>query len=191
MHDNLKQQKKKGKIFVVSAPSGAGKTSICTKILNLFPKISYSISHTTRSPRNNEQDGVDYFFIAKDEFKKRIDNNYWAEWAKVHDNYYGTSLKFIKDKVLQGESLMLDIDVQGAKQITKSFPEAITIFIMPPSFEVLEQRLRRRGTDSEEVIEKRLKNAVKEIEQKTFYKHIIVNDDLNIAVNEMTDIISA
>ncbi|MBF0572421.1 MAG: guanylate kinase [Desulfamplus sp.] len=185
-----KEEKKRGKIFVVSAPSGAGKTTLCAKILAKFPNLAYSVSHTTRQPRANEIDGVHYFFITADEFKKRIDQNLWAEWANVHDNFYGTSLKFIEDNVAEGNNLLLDIDVQGAKQFKRSFPEAITIFIMPPSINVLKERLIKRGTDSDEVIIKRLANAENEIAQRSFYEHIIVNDELNISEKEMADIIS-
>lgn len=182
--------KERGRIFVVSAPSGAGKTTLCTKILARFPGLAYSVSHTTRPPRTGETDGADYFFITVDEFKKRIEANLWAEWAEVHGNFYGTSLKFIEDNVADGKHLLLDIDVQGAKQFKRAFPEAITIFIMPPSIEVLEQRLRKRETDSDEVIAKRLANAEDEIAQRLFYEHIIVNDELEHAENQMSKIIS-
>ncbi|MBF0230657.1 MAG: guanylate kinase [Desulfamplus sp.] len=187
----IKQEgKKRGKIFVVSAPSGAGKTTLCAKILAKFPNLAYSVSHTTRKPRANEIDGVDYFFITVDEFKKRIEENLWAEWATVHDNFYGTSLKFIEENVADGNNLLLDIDVQGAKQFKRSFPEAVTIFIMPPSINVLKERLIKRGTDSDDVIIKRIANAENEIAQRAFYEHIIVNDQLNLSEKEMADIIS-
>ncbi len=186
---NLKNIKQKGRVFVVSAPSGAGKTTLCRRILDKFDFLSYSISHTTRLPRNGEENGVDYFFITKDEFEEKIRSGFWAEWANVHDNLYGTSLEFIKEKIQNGSSLLLDIDVQGAKQIKAAIPDAITIFIMPPSFEILEQRLRARGTDSEEVIQKRLVNAEKEINAKEFYDFSIVNDDLDKAVEEFAEII--
>ncbi|MBF0203133.1 MAG: guanylate kinase [Desulfamplus sp.] len=180
----------RGKIFVVSAPSGAGKTTLCTKILAQFPELSYSVSHTTRQPRASEKDGIDYFFITVNEFKKRIEANLWAEWAEVHGNFYGTSLDFIEVNLSKGNHLLLDIDVQGAKKIRQSFPEAITIFIMPPSIEVLEERLKKRETDSEEVIAKRIANAVNEIAQSSFYQHIIVNDNLEHAEKELATIIA-
>lgn len=190
MDQKTRQDKSRGKIFVVSAPSGAGKTTLCTKILAKFPELAYSVSHTTRPPRAGEQDGVDYFFITPDEFKKRIAQNLWAEWAQVHDNFYGTSMKFIEENIDKGNHLLLDIDVQGAKQFKKAFPEAITLFIMPPSIDVLEKRLQKRGTDSEDVIAKRVSNAAVEIEQRSFYQHVIVNDDLEKAEKEMMKIIS-
>lgn len=181
--------RKRGSIFVVSAPSGAGKTTLCTKIMTQFPELAYSVSHTTREPRANERDGIDYFFITVDEFKKRVAENLWAEWAEVHGNFYGTSLKFIEDKMAEGKHLLLDIDVQGAKQFKSTFPEATTIFIMPPSIEILEQRLRQRSTDSDDIIEKRVANASDEISQSSFYEHIIVNDSLSRAEQQMAAII--
>jgi len=185
----LKKNNNKGRIFIVSAPSGSGKTTLCRKMLERFPFLSYSISHTTRAPRKDEKEGIDYFFITKKEFLKKIQENFWAEWAKVHDNLYGTSLKFIKEKIEKGSSLLLDIDIQGAKQIKAAIPNGVTIFIMPPSFRVLEQRLRLRGTDSEDVIQKRLANAEKEMQEKNFYDFSIVNDDLNMADLELAQII--
>ncbi len=179
----------RGQVFVVSAPSGAGKTTLCRKILEKYDFLSYSISHTTRPPRKNEKNGVDYFFITKEEFQNKIRTDFWAEWAEVHDNLYGTSIKFIEEKIKTGVSLLLDIDVQGAKQIKASIPDAITIFIMPPSFKVLEKRLKSRGTDSEDVIKKRLANAEKEVKEKKFYDFTIVNDDLDRAALEFGKII--
>lgn len=184
----MEHSKKSGKLFVVSAPSGAGKTTLCRLMLEKFPEISYSVSHTTRSPRNGEVHGKDYFFIGKEEFEERIENNLWAEWAKVHDNYYGTSLTFIRETLEKGGNLLLDIDVQGARQITKAFPSAVTLFIMAPDLGTLEQRLRGRGTDSEETIQQRMKNAEKEIAQKDCYNHVIENDDLEISKNEILTI---
>ncbi len=186
-HD-ISQGMKKGALFVVSAPSGAGKTTLCNMMRKRFPDIAYSISHTTRPPRKGEKNGVDYYFISKDEFETRIKNRRWVEWAKVHDNYYGTSLDFIESSVNKGKILLLDIDVQGAKQIKSAFPDAVTIFIMPPSFEVLENRLKERGTDGDEVIARRLENALAEMEEKAFYDHVIVNDDLDTAEKEMGEI---
>ncbi len=181
-------QEKRGRLFVVSAPSGAGKTTLCAKMLKRFSHLSYSISHTTRPPRAGEKDGVEYYFITADAFKERIDNDQWVEWAKVHENYYGTSKEVIEKGAAEGNHLLLDIDVQGARQVKAIFPEAITLFIMPPSLSVLEERLRKRGTDADAVIKKRIANAEGEMAQKDFYQHVIVNDDLAQAEKEMTDI---
>ncbi len=178
----------KGKLFVVSAPSGAGKTTLVRKVLKEFETLSYSVSHTTRPPRKNEEDGLDYFFISPDEFEENIVKGLWLEWAKVHGNYYGTSKPFVQDCLKKGKNLLLDIDVQGAEQIMASGLDPVSIFIMPPSFEVLRQRLLNRGTDSEEVIEKRLENAKMEIAEKDRYTHVVVNDDLDTALKELCSI---
>lgn len=177
-----------GKLFIVSAPSGAGKTTLIKQVLNRFENISYSVSHTTRSPRGNERDGIDYFFISPDEFEQKIKQNHWLEWAKVHDNYYGTSREFVTHCLGRGDHLLLDIDVQGAGQIMASGMDLVSIFILPPSFEVLSHRLENRKTDSKEVIAKRLEAAKSEIRQKKLYHYIVINDDLNDAVAELCSI---
>ena len=175
----------RGKLYVVSAPSGAGKTTLIKKVLNRFKTLFYSVSHTTRAPRNNEQQGLDYFFISQEEFEEKISLDYWFEWAKVHGNYYGTSKDFIKTSLDQGKSLILDIDVQGTCQIIKSGLEMVTIFIMPPSIEILSQRLENRGSDSKKVIDKRIENAKIEIAKKHMYQYVVINDDLNKAIEEL------
>jgi len=175
----------RGKLYVVSAPSGAGKTTLIKKVLNRFKTLSYSVSHTTRAPRNNEQQGLDYFFISQEEFEEKISKDYWLEWAKVHGNYYGTSKNFIKTSLDQGKNLILDIDVQGTCQIIKSELEMVTIFIMPPSIEILSQRLENRGSDSKKVIDKRIENAKIEIAKKYMYQYVVINDDLNKAIEEL------
>ncbi len=177
-----------GRLFIVSAPSGAGKTTLTNYILNSFDNISYSVSHTTRAPRGKEKHGKDYFFIDEKEFVKRIEQHLWLEWAKVHDNYYGTSLDFVQDQLNKGRHILLDIDVQGARQVMGSLTDIVSIFIMPPSFEVLEQRLKHRGTDSDKVIQKRLKNAKAEMAKKDLYDHVVVNDDLDRAIADMMKI---
>jgi guanylate kinase len=182
--------KSKGKLFIISAPSGAGKTTLCTRLLECCPDIFYSISYTTRSPRPGETDGKDYHFITSEAFLEKQAHDYWAEWARVHDHYYGTSAELLSDSMAQGQDILMDIDVQGAMQIKERFPEAITIFIMPPSMDVLKRRLCGRATDSRTIIEKRLQNAVREMEQKDFYQHVIVNDELEKAANELIEIVS-
>lgn len=177
-----------GKLFIISAPSGAGKTTLVGKVLNQFKQLSYSVSYTTRSPRKNEQEGIDYFFISPAEFEQKIRLNYWLEWAKVYDNYYGTSKDSIKSCLEKGQSLLLDIDVQGAKQIMDTDMDLVSIFIMPPSFEILSQRLENRGTDSQEVIARRLEIAKSEMMQKDEYQYVVVNDDLDEAVEELCSI---
>jgi guanylate kinase len=181
--------KKRGKIFVISAPSGAGKTTLCQAVLKKFPEISYSISHTTRKPRKDEKDGEDYFFISKIDFQEKINQGFWLEWAKVHGNFYGTSKEHLGKQTAQGFNVLLEIDTKGAKQIKKFYPDAVTIFIMVPSFEVLEKRLKGRATDSEDIINMRLENARAEIEQKDFYDYIVVNDQLDTACERICEIV--
>lgn len=186
-----KHTKRKGRLLVISAPSGTGKTTLCRLLMDQFKGISYSVSHTTRKPRTGEVHGTDYYFVSVEEFERMIANRELVEWAKVHDNYYGTSLGFIRQSLDAGLDILLDIDVQGAANIRAVYPEAVTVFIMPPSMEALRERLGKRGTDSPEVIETRIKNAVMEIAQKDLYRHVIVNDDLETAKNQLFSIIRA
>ncbi len=178
----------KGRLFIVSAPSGAGKTTLTRKLLDRFDQLSYSVSHTTRNPRGGEVDGKDYFFINKVEFQTLIDEGQMLEWARVHDNFYGTSRTFVDEQLTKGKSILLDIDVQGGRQIMDTDLKPVSIFIMPPCLGALEDRLRGRGTDSPEVIKKRLDNAGDEMEQRSFYDHVVVNDDLDSALAEFSAI---
>ena len=181
-------RKMPGRLFIISAPSGAGKSTLCRAVLNRYPDLLYSISYTTRPPRHSEQNGVDYHFISKVEFEKKIASRQWAEWADVHGNYYGTSGEFIDAGLSAGRNILLDIDIQGTRQILKKYPEGITIFIMPPSLDVLRYRLEARGTDSSDIIDLRLENAQKEMAQKDFYRYVIINDKLPDAVAELITI---
>jgi guanylate kinase len=149
------------------------------------------VSYTTRSPREGERDGLDYHFITRDEFEDRLARGQWAEWARVHGNYYGTDAGFLEKTVAAGEDVLLDIDVQGAIQILKRFPDSVTVFIMPPSLAALKHRLTQRGTETPEVIERRVKNAVAEIAQKDLYRHVIVNDQLDEAISAFITVIGA
>jgi guanylate kinase len=176
---------KRGFLFIISAPSGAGKSTLCRAVLDRFTDLVYSVSYTTRSLRSGEQKGVDYHFIVKDEFEKGIASGRWAEWAEVHDHYYGTSADFLDGELSIGRDILLDIDIQGTRQILQRYPDGVTIFIMPPSLETLKSRLQSRGTDSPEVIAVRLKNAREEMAQKNLYRHIITNDRLTDAVAEL------
>jgi len=180
---------KPGLLFIISAPSGAGKSTLCRAVRERFPDLLYSISYTTRPPRKGEQNGVDYHFIAKAEFERRISRSLWAEWAEVHGNYYGTSAEFIDRGLREGRDFLLDIDVQGTRRILKRYPQAITVFIMPPSLETLRVRLEKRGTDSPEAIALRLKNAQQEMAQQDLYRHVIINDRLSDAVAELIGMI--
>ena len=180
--------KKPGFLFIISAPSGAGKSTLCHAVMDRFSDLAYSISYTTRSPRSGEQNGVDYHFIVKDEFEYGIAHGRWAEWAQVHDHYYGTSAEFLDRELSVGRDILLDIDTQGTRQILQRYPDGVTIFILPPSLEALKSRLQSRNTDSPEVIAVRMKNARKEIAQKNLYRHIITNDRLTVAVAELITI---
>ena len=183
--------KKPGVLFIISAPSGAGKSTLCRAVLNRFSDLVYSVSYTTRSLRGGEQNGVDYHFISKDEFEKGISQGRWAEWAEVHNHYYGTCADFLDGELNAGRDILLDIDIQGAGQILQRYPDSVTIFIMPPSLKTLKARLQARGTDSPEVIAVRLKNAQDEIAQKDVYRHIIINDRLTDAIAELIAIIES
>ena len=180
---------KKGTLFVISAPSGAGKTTLIGQVLKQFPQLSYSISHTTRKPRKGETHGRDYFFIDEKEFQTLILQDQWIEWAQVHGNFYGTSKAFVTQKLAAGENILLDIDVQGARQIMNSELGLVSIFILPPSMEVLLQRLESRGTDSPSVISRRMENARWEMDQQGAYDHVIVNDDIDQAVADLCSIL--
>jgi len=185
----LKEMKpKRGHLFIISAPSGAGKTTLVKAALKQFTDMLYSISYTTRKPRADERNGVDYHFVSKQDFKKGITKDRWAEWAEVYGNYYGTSAEFIEKSLSSGCDILLDIDVQGTLQILKHYPDSVTIFILPPSMNTLRKRLEMRASDSKAVIEKRLVNARKEMAQKKMYRHIIVNDKLPDAIEEISAI---
>jgi guanylate kinase len=179
-----------GRLFVVSAPSGAGKTTLCSAVRRHFDDLAYSVSYTTRAPRPGEQHGKDYFFISRDEFEAGIAQNRWAEWARVHGNLYGTSAQWIDDTLAAGKDILLDIDVQGARQMLARFPQAITIFIRPPSMAALEARLTGRGTDDAATRALRLANAKEELAQQDRYRHVVVNDDLERATGELIDILT-
>ena len=178
-----------GILFVVSAPSGAGKTTLCRKALAHYPDLRYSVSYTTRPPRKGEKNGTDYYFISTEEFESGIHDHRWAEWARVHGHYYGTSADFIDRARASGHDVLLDIDVQGARQLLNRYPESVTIFVMPPSLNILRQRLEARATDAPETIERRMQAAQTEIGQKDVYRHVIVNDVLAEAVDALIELI--
>ncbi|WP_022850006.1 guanylate kinase [Limisalsivibrio acetivorans] len=171
----------KGKLFVVSAPSGAGKTSLCNRLLEEEERISYSISYTTRQPRHDEEHGRDYFFINVEEFESMIEDGEFIEWAKVHNNYYGTRKKTVEEYLADGRDVLLDIDPQGARQLRKKLGYGVYIFITAPSIAELEKRLRNRRTEPEEIMKLRLDNARKELKLFGEYDYIILNQDFDEA----------
>ena len=181
---------KKGKLFVFAAPSGAGKTTLVHAVVTKHPELRFSISYTTRKPRKNEADGVDYLFVSKDEFMKLRDEGEMLEYAVVFDNYYATSRSQVEKHLADHRNVILEIDWQGARQVRESMPECVTIFILPPSVEELERRLRDRRTDSPEVIERRLRDALSDMSHWDEFDHVIINDDLNQAVADLEDVLA-
>jgi guanylate kinase len=181
----------KGKIIVISGPSGVGKSTLIKGVRQRIDNTGYSISHTTRSPRSNEKDGEDYYFIDKAAFKEMIDKDAFVEWAQVYDDYYGTSYGTLEDRLDTGLDIILDIDVQGAKNIKEKIDNCLLIFILPPSREILEKRLRDRATDDADAIEKRISVATEELKSCNWYDYLIINDDLERATKELESIILA
>jgi guanylate kinase len=176
---------KKGKIIVISAPSGTGKTTIVRRILRDFPEFVFSVSATTRKKREHEVDGLDYFFISEDEFKEKIQNNEFVEWELFYDYYYGTFRNFIDNRVNNGKPVILEVDVHGAVEIKRIYPEAILIYIAPPSLDELIARLKKRQTENEEELKKRIERAKMELSQKDKFDYFIINNDLNTAFQEI------
>ena len=183
--------KQTGQLIVLSGPSGAGKSTVISRLFQLRDNIHFSVSYTTRAPRAGEQDGVNYNFVSRQEFERMIADNELLEYAEYVGNYYGTSLKVIQDKLAAGIDVLLDIEVQGAAEVRKLCPEALFIFIMPPSFEELSRRLHSRGTDSEEVIAGRLEKAKEEFKEIPNYDYLVVNDKVEQAAREMESILIA
>ncbi|MDR0677004.1 MAG: guanylate kinase [Elusimicrobiota bacterium] len=181
--------RKKGNLFIVSGPSGVGKSTILKRILRNNKNIIFSISCTTRQKRIDEIDGKDYFFISKENFLNKIKNEEFIEWAKVHENYYGTLKKWIEDNLKTGKDIILDIDYQGAKNIKKSLTNGTFVFIIPPTLEILKERIMERNTENDESLKKRLENAKRELKKKDFYDYIIKNDVLEEAAMEFKNII--
>ena len=184
-------EKMKGLLIVISAPSGTGKTTLCHMLLEEFSNMEFSISYTTRKPRLGELNGRDYFFVDRRTFEKMIEEGDFLEWAEVYGNLYGTSKSQVLKALEEGKDILLDIDTQGALQVKKNFPEAVLIFILPPSLKELERRLRKRGTDDEETIRKRLQIARKEIGKALEYDYLVVNDILEVAFERLRSIITA
>lgn len=186
-------------LIVVSAPSGAGKSSLCNRLVEEFPGMTYSVSCTTRAPRGEERDGVHYHFLSAEEFKMRVVRGEFLEHAEVHGNFYGTLKQMVYNALAEGRDIIMDIDVQGAKQIRLACEamsdndpikqSLVDIFIAPPSMEELRRRLCGRSTDSETVIKKRLRNAEGEMKHQPYYQHTVINDDFEKAVSDLTKII--
>ncbi len=178
-----------GEIIVVAAPSGSGKTTIVKRILNKFPEIIFSISATTRKKRDNETNGVEYFFITEEEFKRKIENNEFAEWERFYDYYYGTLKSFIDENIRSQNPVLLELDVNGALSIKKNYHNAHLIYIVPPSKEELIKRLTARNTESEEDLKKRIERAKMELSLKHEFDYLIPNEDLEKAVHDVKSLI--
>ena len=183
--------KQRGKLIVISGPSGAGKSTVVFKALEGRKDVCFSVSVTTRKPRPNEVDGREYFFVDLDKFRDMVANDELLEHAEYVANSYGTPRAYVEKKLQEGMNVLLDIEVQGAKQVKEKMPDAVMIFVMPPSMEELERRLRSRATDSDRKIQARLFRAREEFEAADFYDYIIINDDVETAANEFSSIITA
>lgn len=181
----------KGSLFILSAPSGTGKTSLAHRLLPLVGRMTFSVSHTTRPSRRGEVDGKEYFFVDESEFRRMIELGQFLEWAQVYGNYYGTSRAFVEGRLAEGLDVLLDIDIQGAFKVRDLVPAAVTIFVLPPSYRELEERLRGRGLDDEEVIRKRLEIARSEIRHYADYQYLVINQDLEQSTAELAAIVTA
>ena len=181
---------KRGRLFVIAAPSGTGKTSLVKALMQRQPRLKFSVSYTTRKPRTAEVDGTDYHFVSKEAFQNMIAAEQFLEHAQVFDNFYGTSIKTVTDALEQGQDLLLEIDWQGARQVRSRLPEGCTIFVLPPSRQALEQRLRNRSTDSDEIIRRRLRDSVTELSHWNEFDHVVVNDNFDRALADLESIVA-
>jgi guanylate kinase len=179
-------------LLIISSPSGAGKTTLCNRLRAEFAQLAFSVSHTTRKPRANEKDGREYRFVDLDAFRRMVSESAFAEWAEVHGNYYGTSLQEIaRAREAKASGILFDIDYQGARQIRAKVPEAVTVFILPPSLEELERRLRSRASEDEPTVQRRLAKARNEIENYGLFDYLVVNDDLDRAYDRLRSVVLA
>ena len=181
----------KGLLILVSGASGTGKGTVCKKLLSEMPEMYYSISATTRQPRDGETDGVEYFFITVDDFKKKITEGKFLEYAEVYGNFYGTPLYKIEENLNSGRNVLLEIDTQGALKVMEKIPEGVFIFLLPPSLEELYSRIKKRGTEDEETLKRRFNSAKSEIEVGKKYQYAVVNDTVDAAVDKIKSIITA
>jgi guanylate kinase len=181
---------RRGRLFVIAAPSGAGKTSLVRALMEREPALSFSISYTTRARRSAEVHGRDYFFVTREEFLAMADRGEFLEHARVFDNHYGTSRRQIEESLAAGQDLILEIDWQGAQQVRRAMPECISIFILPPSRAELERRLRGRGTDAQDVIERRLRDAAADMTHWREFDHVVINDEFETALEDLRAIVA-
>lgn len=180
----------RGTLFIISAPSGAGKTTLARGLNEALPNTAFSISHTTRPQRRNESHGVDYYFVSEQEFREMVDRGEFLEYARVFGNWYGTSKAAVRELMEQGKTVLLDIDWQGARHVRRKMPNCLSIFILPPSLEELERRLRDRDQDTDDVIQQRMDQARDEMQHAEEYEFVVVNDDFERALRELCAIVS-
>lgn len=181
----------RGILLILSGPSGAGKGTLCHALLPKCPELTYSVSATTREPRLGEINGQNYFFLSTEEFNQLAERGELLEWAQVYDNYYGTPRKFVEETLAGGQDIILEIDIQGARQIKEKFPQGVFVFVIPPSLEELASRIIKRGTDSEQEIRKRLSSASNELTHISDYDYVVVNDEVDRAVYKLMAILTA
>ncbi|MBW2649239.1 MAG: guanylate kinase [Deltaproteobacteria bacterium] len=184
----MKHTNTQGLLIVISAPSGAGKTTICKGLLNEFPDLRFSVSCTTRPPRKGEKDGEDYHFISVKDFKDSIEKNEFVEWEEIYGHFYGTSKKDIEGLIQRGHDVILDIDTKGAGNVKAKYPDGVFVFIMPPSVEVLRERLKKRGSETDDIIKMRFDRAMEEIRENKWYDYVIFNDIIRGSVNIMRSV---
>lgn len=184
-------EESRGILFVVSSPSGGGKGTLIRRVLDKIPDLSYSVSFTTRAPRSGEIDGREYFFVEQDKFEQLVAENEFLEWANVHGKLYGTSRQQVFKEIAEGRDIVLEVDVQGASSVRSLLPESVSVFILPPSFEILKSRLIARGTDSLEELDVRLRNAPSELQDYSAFQYVIINDDAGRAANQLEAIVYA
>ncbi|WP_097018802.1 guanylate kinase [Orenia metallireducens] len=187
----LNNRENRGNLIILSGPSAVGKGTVLRALLEEYDEVCYSVSATTREPREGEIDGVHYFFMSQDEFRASIKNDEFIEWAKVHNNYYGTPRNYVEETLKSGKDVILEIDIQGARQVAESFSEGVFVFLAPPSMEELKSRIYKRGTETEDAIQTRMSNATKELEEIDRYDYLIINDEVENAVDKLKSIIIA
>lgn len=188
---SARTSQREGVLFVISAPSGAGKTSLCRQVIDFFPGLAHSVSYTTRAMRAGEAEGRDYHFVTPERFAAMVAAGAFAEWAEVHGNRYGTAIATLQQALQNGTDILLDIDFQGAAQLKRNFRQGVFIYVLPPSLPELERRLRGRNTDSPEVIDRRIANARSEMREASWYDYLVINDDFDIALDQLKSIIVA
>ena len=189
--DIMKHTDTQGLLIVISAPSGAGKTTICKGLMDGFPDLRFSVSCTTRPPRQGERDGEDYHFISVKDFTGRIENGEFVEWEEIYGHFYGTSKKDIEALIQRGNDIILDIDIKGARNVKAKYPGGVFVFVMPPSVEILRERLKKRGSETDDIIEMRFARAMEEIRENEWYDYVIFNDIISDSVKVMRSVYMA